>query len=382
MRYIVNIYNATKKCIKNSPLTSVFLIFGLILSMLTISIGVSFVAEHMNVQKERDEQQPPNGQQYSIQWQEKIETDVFNKLFDGIRNDTGIIVNGLTVHLDEGEVNTYTSVSAEWFTSDGSWHYPILEGRYYTEEEIDKGEYVALIGKGLREYTYEEDGKEYISIEGEKYQVVGIVGTRQEISSWDRRLFIPCTALPERLAEGVSAVGFNFIMYNEASDFDMDVDVIIENSKKIASDANFLSYGAIESGDVAAQLAGSNEMIYTIAAVGYLVSLVYAINIAAFWIAKRKKEIATRKAVGYKNREIVKLLVMEMLGYSTVSCVMAIGIQYILKLAMDTLAGYSLNIYLSNIIIGVVMILLTTMITTLLPIRKMLKIQPIEAMKK
>ncbi len=383
MKYLTDIYVLTKKSITNSPLTSMFLIIGLVMSMLIISIGVSFVAEHINAQEQREEIQPPNGSLYSISYQGKKNFDCISELFKGIRNNTGIIINGIMVHMDESEVNEYVPVSAEWFVKDTEWHYPLSEGRYYTVEEVAQGDKVVLIGKELRKYTYKEKETEYIDIEGEKYRVIGIVGLGEELSSWDARIFMPCTVLPQHTFDEIIGSGYmSFIMYNYEGEFTVDEQYVEKNADLMFGECELLFEGEIESGDMLENLANSNEMIYTIAIVGYIATLVYAVNIAVFWLEKRKKEIAIRKAVGYKNSHIIKLLIMEMLGYSFLSCIIALIVQGGLKMIMDTVAGYTLKIYTLNIVIGVAMVLITTLITSILPIRKMLKIQPIVALKK
>ena len=383
MNYIKTIYEMTKKRIMNTPLTSAFLVIGLVLSMLTISVGVSFIAEHMKAQYDKENAQPPNGQQYDLMWSDVNEFNSIEDIFSGIRQHTGVIINGLMVHIDESQVNTYSSVSAEWFTQDEGWHYPLSEGRYYTKDEVASGKKVVLVGKYYKEYIYEENGNEYIDIENEKYQVLGIVGFGEQMSLWDSRVFMPCTSLPQSIMdECFIYCDINYILYNYDGSFVSDEEKIQENAENMFDGSDIAYLGEIQSGNMMEDLMNSQDMIYTIAIVGYLVSLVYAINIVVFWMEKRKREIGIRKALGYTNRDITKLLLAEMLGFSVISFVMAILIQFVLKIFMGSLAGYTLQIYVANIVIGLIMILLTAVVTSILPVRKMLKIQPVEALKK
>lgn len=52
--------------IKNSPLLSCLLVFGLVTSILLISIGTSFVSSLFYGEKTIDNNVPPNGEVYSI----------------------------------------------------------------------------------------------------------------------------------------------------------------------------------------------------------------------------------------------------------------------------------------------------------------------------
>lgn len=383
MNVFRNMFEMTKKRIKQTPLTSAFLVWGLVLSMLMISMGTSFVTEHLYAENEKENAKPPNGQQYDMVWSGNKTFENMEDCFQGIRNETGVIINGLMVHIDGTEINTYASVSAEWFVRNNGWHYPISEGKYFTKEQIQTGEKVVLIGKTYKEYTYKENNKTYINIEKEKYQVLGVVGTSEQISLWDSRIFMPCTSLPEKMIKEMSEYhDMTFILYNEKGKLAKDEKVIQKNAGKIFDEPKVILQGKIESGNMAEDLMNNPDMIYTIAIVGYLVSLIYAINIVAFWMEKRKYEIGIRKALGYKNRDISKIILSEMLGFSIISCLMAIAIQFIGSTIFGTISSYTLHIYLPNIVIGIVVVFLTTFITSVWPIIKALKVQPIEILRK
>ncbi len=377
------IYEIVKKRIKDTPLTSAFLILGLTLSMLLISMVVSFVSQYMIAKQEKENAIPPNGKQYILSWEHGKSFDTYNDIFAGIREGTGIIVNGIMVHLDDREVNTFSQVSGEWFTRDDEWHYPLSEGRYYTAKEIEEGKKVVLIGKNYKENVYNEDGKDYIDIEKEKYEVIGIVGIKGELSLWDSRIFMPCTAIPKTTDFGNSGTHYiSFIMHNKDDGFSKDEEVILKNAIKILGESSFDYIGEIESEDLAGGLINIEDVIFSVAILGYIVSLVYSINIVVFWIENRRKEIGVRKAVGYTNKDIAKLLIAEMIGLCLASCVVALIIQFILWILCGSLLGYNLKIYVSNIVIGLAMVLITSLLISILPVLKMLKIQAVEVLRK
>ena len=106
--------------IKNSPLLSCLLVFGLVTSILLISIGTSFVSSLFYGEKTIDNNVPPNGEVYSIfgHLKNNCNNEIFNQLFSGIDNDTGLYLNNLLLHVDGSEVNGYCSASAEYFKND------------------------------------------------------------------------------------------------------------------------------------------------------------------------------------------------------------------------------------------------------------------------
>lgn len=56
---------------------------------------------------------------------------------------------------------------------------PLLSGRFFTPEESRGNERKALIGARFRKDLYQEDGKQYIEILGEPFEVIGILGSAQ-----------------------------------------------------------------------------------------------------------------------------------------------------------------------------------------------------------
>ena len=114
---------------------------------------------------------------------------------------------------------------------------------------------------------------------------------------------------------------------------------------------------------------------------GYLVAIVYAINIVALWMEKRRKEMGVRKAFGYSNGSIAKLILCEMAGITFLGCVLGLGIQFLLKIFVSRIFDYDLTIYLSNVLISIGIVAVTTVLTSIWPIIKTMKIQPVEIVK-
>ena len=194
---------------------------------------------------------------------------------------------------------------------------------------------------------------------------------------------MPATSLPNKVKQQIFSGGpVNFVIYNYGGNLLLDENQISSNAFYLFQESEVTYIGQLETEDTVSALATSGDMIFIIAIVGYFVSLVYAINIVVFWMEKRKKEIAVRKALGYKNRDIVGLLMAEMIGLSAISSLVAVVVQGVMKMFMNSIGGYTLQIYVSNIVVGLAMVLLTSVITSLMPVRKILKIQPVEAIKR
>ena len=194
---------------------------------------------------------------------------------------------------------------------------------------------------------------------------------------------MPFTALPDNIKKNMNNnLNITFILHNKNKNFESDIKKIKENSTKILGKASINYEGEIQTENVVENLVISPDKIYIIALVGYIVSMIYAVNIVIFWIEKRKYEIGLRKALGYKNKDIAILVLGEMLEISICSIVITLILQFVVQKLFGKIMGYSLQIYWMNLFVGGVVVLITSVITSVAPILRALKIQPVEILRK
>ena len=73
---------------------------------------------------------------------------------------------------------------------------PLISGRYFTEDEVASDQKKAMIGQRFVKDTYDEGGAQYIDILGEKFEVVGVLGSAQA-TRMDSMKWIPMAAAAE-----------------------------------------------------------------------------------------------------------------------------------------------------------------------------------------
>ena len=66
MRFIHNMLKMTSRRICQTTATSLFFIIGMTFSMLIVSVGISFVAENLKGQQEKENAMPPSGEQFNL----------------------------------------------------------------------------------------------------------------------------------------------------------------------------------------------------------------------------------------------------------------------------------------------------------------------------
>lgn len=372
--------------IKQSPLLSALLIFGLVTSILLISLGTSFVSNLYYSDKAKSQYNPQKAKVYDITYSalKSSDSSVMNKLFSKIDNDTGLFINNLLLHTDASEVNEYNKVSGEYFTNNNVWHYPLISGSYYTAEDVKKGNKVVVLGSNLLKKAYERNGNKYIEIEEEEYLIKGVIGISNEKSSWDNRIIMPCTSMPKNYFKNNlqrDLEDISFVIYNEKGEYSQDIKQINAEGKKLFDNFTLDYLGELQDDNSLKVVVENPDFLLFVALIGYIITIIFAINITVFWIEKRKYEISVRKAFGFTNGSIMKMIFKEMIGFAIISFIIAIIVQYLLGLIVGSIANYTLKLYLPNLVIGLFVVLVTALVTTLIPAIKAIKVEPAEALK-
>jgi len=372
--------------IKQSPLLSALLIFGLVTSILLISLGTSFVSNLYYSDKAKNQYNPKKAKVYDITYSalKSSDSSVMNKLFSKVNNDTGLFINDLLLHTNASEVNAYNKVSGEYFTNNNVWHYPLISGSYYTAEDVKKGNKVVVLGSKLLKEAYERNGNKYIEIEEEEYLIKGVIGIPDEKSSWDNRIIMPCTSMPKNYFKNNlqrDLEDISFVIYNEKGDYSQDIKQINAEGKKLFDNFTLDYLGELQDDNSLKIVVENPDFLLFVALIGYIITIIFAINITVFWIEKRKYEISVRKAFGFANGSIMKMIFKEMIGFAIISFAIAIIVQFLLGLAVGSIANYTLKLYLPNLVIGLFVVLVTALVTTLIPAIKAIKVEPAEALK-
>lgn len=112
----------------------------------------------------------------------------------------------------------------------------------------------------------------------------------------------------------------------------------------------------------------------------YLFAIINVTIVSYYWINVRKKEIAIRKAFGETNLQIIMLLIKEFFFIISIAAALAILVQLLVHILRGTLQ-FDMDSF-SMIVMYLGMILIASVISSLLPLRYILKIHPAEGVKK
>ncbi|MEG1132543.1 MAG: ABC transporter permease [Romboutsia sp.] len=185
---------------------------------------------------------------------------------------------------------------------------PLIKGRFLDEEESFSNKKVAVVGQGLQHSFVNNNGKEWIEIDGTNFEVIGVVGTDYS-SRLDSMIFIPLGVVNrqygtvgEIIIDGVNNT--EKFLDKVRHNINSDVEFSKVNDKKIISGTFDPQTGketekVLSSSDLSKN--NLNSYIYLIV---FISALLCIISISIYWYEKIKKEITVCNILGFYKHEI------------------------------------------------------------------------------
>jgi putative ABC transport system permease protein len=196
--------------------------------------------------------------------------------------------------------------------------YPV-EGRFFTEDELQQRARVCILGATVHENLFENQSPigESVYINSKRFEVIGLMGAKGESwSSPDDRVFVPLTTAQERLY-GVDYLSSILAQLRASKDYDealFDIETVLRRNHRLRPDQEndfrvrrqdlFLSTIQDTNKEIA-------DFIIMIALVSLLVGGIGIANVMLVSVTERTREIGVRRAIGAKKSSILTQFVME-----------------------------------------------------------------------
>ncbi len=183
---------------------------------------------------------------------------------------------------------------------------PIIKGAYPDKARLSTGAPCAVLGKELYKYTYNQKGKTYIDIHGEKYEVTGFVAAPNS-AIYDNRLILFYDCLGDNVRSDLEyyyySLGFTLI-FNSNTISAKAISDLIETDEYTNILPGFQRF--VESQSIDPQYRKYANLIY-------IFSIATVILIVHLWMLLRKREFAIKKAFGYSTLRLICEILTELL---------------------------------------------------------------------
>ena len=273
----------------------------------------------------------------------------------------------------------------------GNFTYELEQGRFFTEEDVQYGRAIAVVGLQIAEELFPNEtplGKT-IRMDGHRFEIVGVLKEKGSFLGFDQdnRIFAPITRLftiygiPDRNMANVSLR----VQRNELVPAAMDeaigrmrvirgVQAGEENNFEVTTNDTFQSITDSFTGTLT--LGG--------AIIGFIALLSAGIgimNIMLVSVTERTREIGIRKSIGAKRRDILRQFLLEAFFLCQIGGLVGI----LLGAAVGNLVAVRFNITAvfpwDWAIIGVVMVTVIALVFGGFPAFKAARLDPIESLR-
>ena len=343
---------------------TILIITSYIMSIIFISIGISYLNESRATYLDNHSGEPKNSMILNIDFDKSFSMDKFISYISNSKYDIKI---STTAKIGNDDV----SIIGHEFESTVFWQPNLLSGHYFNNKNY-KDKKIVEIGSELKQYCSIENGQTYITLDNEKFLVIGTIGRNRRYVSWSKAIYMPVRCLTknmllplvEKSNLQVLILSNKQLSISESNDIVKDFEDKFTNIKVTTSSLDD-GYGGMS----------STINVLMISSLVFIVAIVNIFAMTLFWIIDRRKEIAVRKVLGYTDGDIIKMILKEMLMISTMSMLIALLLQCLLNIIISNVLKIDMTIRLNNLITSFGVIIASILITSIVPVNLILKIK-------
>jgi putative ABC transport system permease protein len=274
----------------------------------------------------------------------------------------------------------------------------LLDGRFFSEDEEDHAAPVCVLGSGARSSLFGaiDPVNQYVKVNEDWFRVIGVAGPQLSsqtevagIPSQDLNniIYVPLNAAIFRMEDSYSNVRdeIDGIYLNLPSETDVStvaqvVRAILDSSHHGAGD-----FSVIVPAELLAEQKRTerlfNAVMVAIASISLLVGGIGIMNIMLASILERTREIGVRRAVGARQRDIIRQFVVEATMISFVGGSFGIVFGFVMSRLIAWLAGWSTIVTASSILLAFLVSITVGLVFGIYPAVKAARLDPVEAIR-
>lgn len=218
--------NNIKRQLKFQRLSTIFIVISYIITIIFISIGVSYLNESRNIYLDNNSGDPEKSLMLSVEFDKDFQVSDFLRYII-IKNYNYDIKTYSTVRIENNDIVVW----GHKFYNKPYWQPNILDGDYF-DNKGDLRNNVAVVGSALKEKCYSKNGYEYITLGGEDFSVLGFVGRENRDVHWKNTVYIPMERFNKNMITHLNEKGeLQLLFLSNDTISQTEVDMIINDLK-------------------------------------------------------------------------------------------------------------------------------------------------------
>jgi putative ABC transport system permease protein len=280
------------------------------------------------------------------------------------------------------------AVEGDYFTIK---QYNLTSGRAFTQQEMDLGSRVVVIGSEVASYFFpglDPVGRE-LKIGGVPYSVIGVIEKQGSLfgMSMDKMTIAPFNSPMHRITnprgdiDGLIVKSSTPVMMNETMEVTREV---LRGHRRLrpSQPDNFV----METSESALVSFNKTKQVMTIAgtalpAIGLIVGGMVIMNIMLVAVAERTREIGIRKSLGARRRDILSQFLVESATLSTLGAIIGIILGLLGAKLVEAQTPLPAAVAPWSIVAATLLGTVVGIISGVYPARRASRLDPIEALR-
>jgi putative ABC transport system permease protein len=269
--------------------------------------------------------------------------------------------------------------------------FEVERGRPFTEGEVDRMARVAVLGPVTVQNLFESEDPlgAIIKVKGINFQVVGVLKAKGD-QGWfnpDDQVLIPYTTAMKQLfgLDYIHEIDIQGVRGCNLSEVQEATSVVLRTSHRLqtgAPDDFYVRNQAVMVETASSVIKTFKILLAGIASISLLVGGIGIMNIMLVTVTERTREIGVRKAIGARNRDILRQFLIEALLMSCVGGLIGAGIGIGAASLIPKMAPtFSTSVDLSSIILALSFAGGIGIFFGYYPARRAAMLDPIEALR-
>ena len=273
-----------------------------------------------------------------------------------------------------------------------AWNWYLMEGKFFTKEEIKNKKYLCVIGTYIREELFnknEEPLGKNILINKTPCKIIGVLepkGTTITGRNLDNRVLMPYTTVMYKIKHDpkyISAIRIRFYKGVNISKAVDEIKAFLSTIKGVKNSDDFFILTPTEILRFLMALTGSLIVFLGISSVISLTVGGFVLaNLFLLSVQERKKEIGIRRSLGAKRKNILIQFILEAVVLTSIGGIMGFLLGILGSFFLKKIANFPIYFSFLGFIIALITSIIVGILAVLKPSLEASKLNPIEAIRK